>query len=591
MKPASSGRRIGKFNSALSTSVLIALMTVALVAQKGPTRPEAIRKFPASETIARPPVKTAFNRTLLETANRPAVMFKPFAMVDPKTNKPIAPTSTITLPNGKKPTAQQYYGELNTLEKWLSEHGYSLHDTRRGTTIKLHEVKLDRTLLDRQIQLAPKATSLVKRANFIAVYSDKNLSAPQPLHLSTAHVALSKIPESVPGSKIDETNRQLAGVSAVQRDGLVISNLGAIARLQASKSTPALSNAPSAQTQLQSRNAQLNQTGSLSAQQKNNSAANAALAAKAQADKVAAQEAAQQNAIAKAEAAQAKAAASGGVNCKTVKDDRNWNWDVGNPSSFRAYVSGTLSIGGDACKPPNMQNFDANVSHFNVSTEAKAGGSVFGAGGDILRITTNLGGTQANNNVTAGLGVFVLGQNILNVNKSVSAHFGVESKIDKGIDFSSNIPIPVGPFDINVTIGARGEAGLEYSLSLYPMSISLSGGPYVHASVYAQGGLNLVVAEAGVGITMTLLNYDMNLGGSAGVGWLFAFYVYDDVYADSTLSMLSGNAYVYAKVYYPCLDPFPDICDSQFQTSLWSWPGLVYNSVTFDAKNVIPLKW
>jgi hypothetical protein len=159
------------------------------------------------------------------------------------------------------------------------------------------------------------------------------------------------------------------------------------------------------------------------------------------------------------------------------------------------------------------------------------------------------------------------------------------------VDFSTSIPIPVGPFDLDVTVGAQGSVGFDYSISVYPMSVSLSGGPFAHTSVYAQAGLNLVVAEAGVGASLTLVNWDMNLGGSAGVGWLFGFYVYDDVYADSKLNMLGGSVYVYAKVYYPCFDPFPDICDSQWQTNLWSWPGLQYDSVLFDQKNVIPLHW
>ncbi len=556
--------------SAAGTATALAFLilgALTVMAQDRPIRPETLRRFPEADTIKLPPARATLNHALLDTNTKPALAFRPFDLVDPKTNKPIAPTATITLPNGKKPTAKQYYDELNTFEKWLTDHGYSLRTTKKGTQIKLHDVRLDRVRLERQLQMAPRATTLSKRADFLAVYSDKNLSSVQPLRLSTSHVAMARIPTQVQASQIDQTNRQIAsaGLRGVQRDGLVIStdSLAQIARMNSVTTNKGAAEISSSRV----------------------ATANTAAAKQAE---IKATEEARAAALAK-ELAAAKAA--GATNCKPVTNNRNWNWDVGDPGTFHAYVNGTLTLSGQACKPPDMQKFDTNQSHFNVSAEAKAGGSVFGAGGELLRATANLGGTQTTHKVNAGLGIFVLGQNILNLNRSVDAHLGIEDKIGKGVDFSTSLPIPVGPFDIDVTVGARGEAGFEYSMSLYPMSISLSGGPFVHTSVYAQGGLNVVVAEAGVGVSLTLVNWDMNLGGSAGVGWLFAFYVYDDVYADSTLNLLSGNVYVYAKVYYPCLDPFPDICDSQFQTNLWSYPGYQFNSVLFDEKNVIPLGW
>lgn len=505
-----------------ATLALMMLGALSLMAQDRPFRPDAVRNVPEGNMIRKPPVKAKLNRTLLETPTRPALAFKAFAMVDPKTNKAIPPTATIALPNGKKVNAQQYYSELNTFEKWLTDHGYTLRNTKRGSAIQLHQVHLDRVSLQRQVSLAPKPTALVRKTNFLAVYSNKNLSAAQPLQLNTNHVAIARIPQKVDNSRMSEINRNLAAkrITGVQRDGLVISNLGDLARLEPRN----MKLPPAAQ-------------------------------------------------------------------CKPIQDNRSWNWDVGNPDTFHAYVNGALKISGEACKPPDIQKFDDNQSHFNVSAEGKAGGTVFGIGGDLLRATGNLGGNEATRTVTAGLGIFVLGQDILNINKTATGHWGVDDKISKGVDFSTSIPIPVGPFDIDVTVGARGEAGFEYSMSLYPMSVSLSGGPFVHTSVYAQGGLNVVVAEAGVGVTLTLVNWDMNLGGSAGVGWLFGFFVYDDVYADSNLNLLSGNVYVYAKVYYPCFDPFPDICDSQFQTNLWSWNGLQFNSVLFEQKNVYALNW
>ena len=113
----------------------------------------------------------------------------------------------------------------------------------------------------------------------------------------------------------------------------------------------------------------------------------------------------------------------------------------------------------------------------------------------------------------------------------------------------------------------------------------------MHSSIYAQAGLNVVIAEAGVGVTLTLVSWDMNVGGYTAIGWMNGLYVVDELYADHTLDMLSGNLYVYLKVFYPCLDPWPDICSDQFQDNVFAWNGFHYDSVIFDQKDKIPLDW
>jgi hypothetical protein len=55
--------------------------------------------------------------------------------------------------------------------------------------------------------------------------------------------------------------------------------------------------------------------------------------------------------------------------------------------------------------------------------------------------------------------------------------------------------------------------------------------------------------------------------------------------------MLNGNLYVFVKVYYPCFDPWPDICNSQWNTDLWTSDGIQFDGVLFDVKNTTPLPW
>jgi hypothetical protein len=472
-------------------------------------------------TVKLPAQSHTLAASLLQVERRPAITFVPFEMLDPHTRQPIAPTATITLPNGKRVQAKEYYDQLNSFEKWLNEQGYSLR--LPGTKTVIEKLAVNESLLSRQIASAPRPTQLPHRLNFMESNSFRMLSAPQSLRLNPTHPLALKTPAMMETAKLNTvvTKVNTANLTSHMRDELVIDSASIINICK----IIVCGNLPPA------------------------------------------------------------------TQCTPVQKSQSWNWNTGDPSTFNAYLNGTLSLSGEACKPANMQNFSQNNSQFTLSAEGKAGGYVFNVGGDLLRLTGSFKGNQTNNTIAANLGVFVLGQDVYSLNKSATAQWGIDDSVSKGVDFSTSIPIPVGPFDINVTIGAQGNVGVGYSLNLYPTNVSASANPFVNSSVYAQAGLNIVVAEAGVGVSMTLLDADLQLGVNAGIGWLFGFYLSSEVYADVSLDMLNGNVYVYAKVYYPCFDPWPDICNHQWNADLWSWSGLQYNSVLFDDKTITPLNW
>jgi hypothetical protein len=127
-------------------------------------------------------------------------------------------------------------------------------------------------------------------------------------------------------------------------------------------------------------------------------------------------------------------------------------------------------------------------------------------------------------------------------------------------------------------------------MNLAPTAVSISGGPNVNATVYAQAGIDVVVASAGVQANLTLVKWSMNFHADAGIGWFLGFYVYDDVYADSNLNLLSGSVGLYASVSYPCWN-WPPWCTSNYSDNLYSWGGINYNSVLFNDRTITPLHW
>lgn len=506
--------------------VVVVLTPVAGLGQ-AETRPlergiQAERALP-TELVKLPTARAVFPKEKLQIVSRPAIKFVPFEMLDPETKKPIAPTAIIKLPNGKQATAKEYYDQLNQYEQWLTQRGQTVRQQQHNAVIELERVPVDEQLLRRQMEEAPRPTSIAVRPNLLAATSFKTLSTAQPLRIEPGKLSELKVQPPASSVELNEAAAKVnaAGIHANVRDNFVVDtpSLAAIANLGVKVTKP--TNPPP---------------------------------------------------------------------CATVNKTRTWAWNAGDPGTFNAYVNGTIALNGQACKPPNMQNFSQNNSKFTLSAESKLGGYVFHVGGDLLRLTGAMGGDESNNTVNANLGVFVLGQSVYSLNKSATGHWGIDEKISRGIDFSTSIPIPVGPFDINVTIGAQGSAGFDFSLNLYPMNLSASAGPFVNSKVYAQAGLNIIVAEAGVGVNMTLVNASLSLGENAGVGWLLGFYVTSDLYADANLDMLDGNVYVYAKVYYPCFG-IPPWCSSQWNANLFSWNGIRYNSVLFEDKTITALNW
>src|SRR6266853_502207 len=107
--------------------------------------------------IKAPPVEGQLKQDQIVVNRRPAIPFKPFDVIDPKTGKPTSRDTMLSLPNGKKLTAGQYWDEINKLERQLNAEGHTLRSSTRGRQGTPEKVELQRTptpvsLLQRQAQ-------------------------------------------------------------------------------------------------------------------------------------------------------------------------------------------------------------------------------------------------------------------------------------------------------------------------------------------------------------------------------------------------------------------------------------------------------
>lgn len=131
----------------------------------------------------------------LQVNTRPPIPFKPFPMVDPRSGQPLAPEATITLKNGKRMKAGDYFAQLNQLEQQFNQMGYTL---RQPGTFKLQALKIDREQLQAQkaMFLAQTASPTIKPVQAVfhtaAVTKKKVVVRPGLTNLQPGAAAMGK---------------------------------------------------------------------------------------------------------------------------------------------------------------------------------------------------------------------------------------------------------------------------------------------------------------------------------------------------------------------------------------------------------------
>lgn len=91
-----------------------------------------------------------------ELMPRTPIKFTPFEMIDPNTGKPVNADDIIEV-NGVKMKAGEYYRQLNAMEQWLNDHGYSL---RTDTVFEYYSPKLEAEIADSEQRLRELETQM-----------------------------------------------------------------------------------------------------------------------------------------------------------------------------------------------------------------------------------------------------------------------------------------------------------------------------------------------------------------------------------------------------------------------------------------------
>jgi hypothetical protein len=249
-------------------------------------------------------------------------------------------------------------------------------------------------------------------------------------------------------------------------------------------------------------------------------------------------------------------ATPGGIN-------KAWSYVFGNRDTVGAEISGDLNLNG-------------NAQGVNANGVARASGAVLGNEWDLARVTGSLNAPKSGTGA-AKLNLYVVGLgDIPLVNQSFTASYSASDSVSRSLDVSAPFSIPVGPFAVSGTLGARGSAGVQYGLNASATGIGVSLNPQVRVDAYAEGGISVGVASGGIGCELTLVNNTLQLGAEGQfITNTLGPALKAHVYATDSLQALSGRIYAYAKV---------DLWfwDDEWDVDIWNFSGINRNFTLFD---------
>jgi hypothetical protein len=284
---------------------------------------------------------------------------------------------------------------------------------------------------------------------------------------------------------------------------------------------------------------------------------------------------------------------------------QTWDGELGSRESFAIYLSTKAGI--TAKKPvvsSSLSGGNASLAikgaDVSAGAEAEAGAYVIDNKIQVLRLSAMGVAPTPGKKAMAKVTAWVVGftYDIINWESPAipdnigydlipeSCKYFKSETWEKSLDVSYGSTFPVGPILLSVKVGAKASAGFQFLMGLSPLSATASFGPFVRVDAYAQAGISIIIAEAGVRCTLTLLDCSLRLQAdialnvdSKGPYFALNLSIYDQIEA------LSGNVEFYVCCYVPAwrLPPWKKKC---WDWELVSWDGITSKGYLYQ--NNIP---
>lgn len=456
--------------------------------------------------------------SLLKVNTRAPLAFKAFALLDPTKSEPTVlqdPGQILPpLPNGEQMTAAEYYRDLNVLEADFNAKGYSL-DFRRDPE---EEVLLQETAVppgQNGVGIRFNARELTKVRSKAASF--RSAVGTKESRLGTLGKLRADQLERSPGQKAPVTAQRPIGTGEVRT------------------------------------------------------------AATAAAKTTAQQPSAVRDKLAPPPIEQALAKMKGELRLREIPYERELN-----PADI---VKGDRDTFGISVRSNSRQAGDSKT--LNVVNSAGVHAFIFDHDLELATITGTTSAAATNGSLTAELSVMVLGDYVSSASFRETASVpdvpltqmaplptsGRDGNWSNSLDVGYGMTFMVGPIPLSVRLGARASVGCASVLMSSPIRVENEISPFAYADVYAQAGVNILIAEAGVRCDLNLIDTRLTVHGMLQRGAEQGREFLDTEYfVHRWYSALSGDLSLYAWIYVPCFD-IPPWCRKRFRTRLAGWDG------------------
>ena len=261
------------------------------------------------------------------------------------------------------------------------------------------------------------------------------------------------------------------------------------------------------------------------------------------------------------------AAAAATTQPTTAQTVKQWNYTLGNKKLVAAYLNGKLEVKGS--KDDVTVTGSAAAGGYLINKEIsliKANGSVYAA---------------AKGTSKANLHVYLLGQHVINLDKSTDASLKLADTKQHSIDVHADLHFSIGPVPITAKLGAKGNAGVRYMLAVRPANATLQVTPFVDARVDAQVAVDLGIASGGAGGEVILLKDELTFGAELGLDFdpTRGPKLTEHVYAQNKMTALSGKVYAFVRIHVPFFS------DPEYHHDIFSWKGIQSNGYLFNLQN------
>jgi len=221
---------------------------------------------------------------------------------------------------------------------------------------------------------------------------------------------------------------------------------------------------------------------------------------------------------------------------KPLKKERTWAWDMGDKGNLWVQLLASFRIDGSKTEAKATAKGTINASVFGTWE-----GEVLGA--DAVSTVNGGAGNLASLDVSAR----VIGKTLYSKNWAKKT---IKESDEKRFDARKEVSyrFSIGPIPCKGTVGVVGAAGIKYGYEVVPIALSVFVVPFVDTKAYAQVGVDIVVASAGIGGEVTLINDVLTLQGSFAVSFDDEPSLVLELTGKNSVNCLSGRLYAYARI-------------------------------------------